>query len=216
MLRWVDAGINHTRSSTMTVLERAEFIREKGTNRSRYFRGEIDKYTWVDIGSSYLPSDILAAFLFAQLEKRDNIQEKRKMIWETYYSELKKWAEENNVCLPFIPNYCEQSYHLFYLLFDIMLSTLPKPNLLIYLHADIQCLQKNIKKRDRTYEQNITDDYLLKIQKKYLDFFKKQNDFPVLIIDVTNADFVQNDSVYQKIVSAIKKRYSIGVHQLSL
>ena len=105
---------------------------------------------------------------------------------------------------------------LFYRLFDIMLSTLPKPNLLIYLHADIQCLQKNIKKRDRTYEQDITDHYLLKIQKKYLDFFKKQNDFPVLIINVTNADFVQNDSVYQKICSAIKKPYSLGLHQLSL
>ena len=97
-----------------------------------------------------------------------------------------------------------------------MLSTLPKPNLLIYLHADIQCLQKNIKKRDRTYEQDITDHYLLKIQKKYLDFFNKQNDFPVLIIDVTNTDFVQNDSVYQKIFSAIKKPYSLGLHQLSL
>ena len=99
-------------------IERAEIIREKGTNRTKFFRGKVDKYTWVDIGSSYLPSDILAAFLFAQLEKRDNIQVKRKMIWETYYSELKKWADENNVCLPFIPNYCEQSYHLFYLLFD--------------------------------------------------------------------------------------------------
>ena len=113
-------------------------------------------------------------------------------------------------------NLSEDELKLFYRLFDIMLSTLPKPNLLIYLHADIQCLQKNIKKRDRTYEQDITDHYLLKIQKKYLDFFNKQNDFPVLIIDVTNTDFVQNDSVYQKIFSAIKKPYSLGLHQLSL
>ena len=113
-------------------------------------------------------------------------------------------------------NLSEDELKLFYRLFDIMLSTLPKPNLLIYLHADIQCLQKNIKKRDRTYEQDITDHYLLKIQKKYLDFFNEQNDFPVLIIDVTNTDFVQNDSVYQKIFSAIKKPYSLGLHQLSL
>ena len=113
-------------------------------------------------------------------------------------------------------NLPEDELQLFYSLFDIMLSTLPKPNLLIYLNADIQCLQKNIKKRERTYEQDITDDYLLKIQKRYLDFFKKQNDFPVLIIDVTDANFVQNDSAYQKIVSAIKKPYSLGVHQLSL
>ena len=113
-------------------------------------------------------------------------------------------------------NLTEDELQLFYSLFDIMLANLPKPSLLIYLHADIQCLQKNIKRRDRTYEQDITDYYLLKIQKKYLDFFKKQNDFPVLIIDVTNADFVQNDSVYQKIFSAIKKSYPIGLHHLSL
>ena len=99
-------------------IERAEIIREKGTNRTKFFRGKVDKYTWVDIGSSYLLSDLLAAFLYAQLEQRDNIQAKRKMIFGTYRSELKKWADENNVCLPFIPNSCEQSYHLFYLLFN--------------------------------------------------------------------------------------------------
>ena len=125
------------------------------------------------------------------------------------YFFVKSWLFAQN-------NLSEDELKLFYRLFDIMLSTLPKPNLLIYLHADIQCLQKNIKKRDRTYEQDITDHYLLKIQEKYLDFFKKQNDFPVLIINVTNTDFVQNDSVYQKIFSAIKKPYSLGLHQLSL
>ena len=113
-------------------------------------------------------------------------------------------------------NLTEDELELFYRLFDIMLTNLPKPNLLIYLHADIQYLQKNIKKRDRTYEQDIADCYLLNIQKKYLDFFKKQNDFPVLIINVTNADFIQNDSVYQKIFSAIKRSYPIGLHHLSL
>ena len=99
-------------------IERAEIIREKGTNRTKFFRGEVDKYTWVDIGSSYLLSDILAAFLFAQLEQRDKIQSKRKKNWATYYNSLKKWAEANNVRLPFIPEYCEQAYHIFYLLFD--------------------------------------------------------------------------------------------------
>ena len=113
-------------------------------------------------------------------------------------------------------NLMEDELQLFYGLFDIMFANLPKPSLLIYLHADIQCLQKNIKRRNRTYEQDIADCYLLKIQKKYLDFFKKQNDFPVLIIDVANADFVQNDLVYQKIFSAIKKSYPIGLHYLSL
>ena len=125
------------------------------------------------------------------------------------YSFIKSWLFAQN-------NLMEDELQLFYGLFDIMFSNLPKPSLLIYLHADIQCLQKNIKRRNRTYEQDIADCYLLKIQNKYLDFFKKQNDFPVLIIDVTNADFVQNDSVYQKIFSAIKKSYPIGLHYLSL
>ena len=97
-------------------IERAEIIREKGTNRSRFFRGQVDKYTWVDIGSSYLPSDILAAFLYAQLEAREQIQAKRRRIWEYYYTNLHGWAEENGVRLPVVPDHCEQIYHMFYLL----------------------------------------------------------------------------------------------------
>jgi dTDP-4-amino-4,6-dideoxygalactose transaminase len=97
-------------------IERAEIIREKGTNRSRFFRGEIDKYTWVDLGSSYLPSDILAAFLYAQLEAREQIQTKRRKIWEYYYAHLKGWAEEHGVRLPIVPPQCEQPYHMFYLI----------------------------------------------------------------------------------------------------
>ena len=96
-------------------IERAEIIREKGTNRSRFFRGQVDKYTWVDIGSSYLPSDILAAFLCAQLEAQEAIQAKRRSIWETYYTHLQQWAEHNAVQLPTVPAHCEQPYHLFYL-----------------------------------------------------------------------------------------------------
>lgn len=97
-------------------IERAEIIREKGTNRSRFYRGQVDKYTWVDIGSSYLPSDILAAFLFAQLEAREEIQTKRQRIWEYYFEHLQDWALLNGVQLPSIPPYCEQAYHMFYLL----------------------------------------------------------------------------------------------------
>ena len=97
-------------------IERAEFIREKGTDRSKFFRGKIDKYSWVDIGSSYLPSDMLAAFLYAQLEKRELIQVKRKNIWENYYKNLENWAHENGIRLPVIPEQCEQSYHMFYLI----------------------------------------------------------------------------------------------------
>lgn len=97
-------------------MERAEIIREKGTNRSRFFRGQVDKYTWVDIGSSYLPSDILAAFLCAQLEERETIQNKRQAIWEYYYKHLHTWAASYGVQLPCIPEHCEQTYHMFYLL----------------------------------------------------------------------------------------------------
>jgi len=95
---------------------RAEILREKGTNRSQFFRGEVDKYTWVDLGSSYLPSDILAAYLFAQLEASEAIQERRKKIWQYYFEQLAPWAEQKGVSLPFSPSYCEHPYHLFYLL----------------------------------------------------------------------------------------------------
>lgn len=93
--------------------ERAEIIREKGTNRSRFFRGQVDKYTWVDVGSSYLPSDMLAAFLYAQLEAREQIQSKRQQIWENYHEGLTSWASHHGVQLPFVPDHCEQAYHVF-------------------------------------------------------------------------------------------------------
>ncbi|HEX6648435.1 MAG TPA: dTDP-4-amino-4,6-dideoxygalactose transaminase [Pyrinomonadaceae bacterium] len=96
-------------------IERAEIIREKGTDRSRFFRGQVDKYTWVDVGSSYLPSDVLAAFLYAQLEARDCIQAKRRRIWEQYDQGLKHWAEKTGVNLPTVPAHCEQPYHMYYL-----------------------------------------------------------------------------------------------------
>jgi dTDP-4-amino-4,6-dideoxygalactose transaminase len=100
----------------MQYAERAEIIREKGTNRSRFFRGQVDKYTWVDVGSSYLPSDMLAAFLLAQLEARASIQAKRQRIWEQYNTELQVWAHTHQVQMPCVPSYCEQTYHMFYLL----------------------------------------------------------------------------------------------------
>jgi dTDP-4-amino-4,6-dideoxygalactose transaminase len=103
-------------------IERAEIIREKGTNRSRFFRGMVDKYTWVDTGSSYVPSDILAAFLYAQLEMREAIQEMRKQIWSFYDQHLRGWAEENDVQTPQIPDHCDQSYHMYYLLLPTLES----------------------------------------------------------------------------------------------
>ena len=96
--------------------ERAEVLREKGTDRSRFFRGESDKYTWRDVGSSYLPSDALAALLFAQLEAHERIQARRREIWVRYAKGLRDWADGAGVRLPVVPAGCEQAYHLFYLL----------------------------------------------------------------------------------------------------
>lgn len=96
-------------------IERAEVIREKGTNRSAFFRGEIDKYGWVDIGSSFLPSDIIAAFLYAQLELLDEIQKKRKNIWEVYYQRLRLLEDKGLVRLPSLPSYATNNGHMFYL-----------------------------------------------------------------------------------------------------
>jgi len=99
-----------------SFVERAEILREKGTDRSRFFRGQVDKYSWVDLGSSYLPSEVLAAFLFAQLEGRREIQEKRARIWRRYHEGLADWARAHGVCLPFVPEHCRQPFHMFYLL----------------------------------------------------------------------------------------------------
>jgi dTDP-4-amino-4,6-dideoxygalactose transaminase len=97
-------------------IERAEIIREKGTNRARFFRGQVDKYSWVDVGSSYVMSDVLAAFLYGQLEKWREIQAKRQAIWVRYDVELADWAELNGVRLPVVPDHCEQAWHMYYLL----------------------------------------------------------------------------------------------------
>ena len=99
-----------------SYIERAEVLREKGTHRTRFFRGEVNKYTWVDMGSSYLPSDLLAAFLLAQLEARDDIQARRRRIWERYAGGLRDWAGDRGVRLPAVPADREHPFHMFYLL----------------------------------------------------------------------------------------------------
>lgn len=95
--------------------ERAEIIREKGTNRSKFFRGEVDKYTWVDIGSSYLPSEINAAYLYAQLERVNQIEESRISSWNNYYARLQSLAEEGKIGLPIVPEYCHHNAHIFFI-----------------------------------------------------------------------------------------------------
>ncbi|MFA6355657.1 MAG: dTDP-4-amino-4,6-dideoxygalactose transaminase [Candidatus Omnitrophota bacterium] len=99
-------------------IERAEIVREKGTNRSKFFRGEVDKYTWVDVGSSYLPSDLLAAFLYAQLENMDKITRRRREIFNFYSRELSPLSRDGVMQLPAIPSHCLPNYHMFYIMLE--------------------------------------------------------------------------------------------------
>jgi len=115
-----------------SYIERAEVIREKGTNRSRFFRGQVDKYTWTDLGSSYLPSDLLAAVLLAQFEARVGIQSARRRVWETYREELDAWARDNDVRLPTVPSHCDQAFHMFYL---VLPSLQARQDLIAHLKA---------------------------------------------------------------------------------
>lgn len=120
--------------------ERAEIIWEKGTNRSAFFRGEVDKYGWVDVGSSFLPSEIIAAFLWAQLENLDTIQQVRKSHWEHYKTNLKTWAAENEIQLPVIPSYATNNGHMFFLVCknleqrSVILEKLKNTNILAVFH----------------------------------------------------------------------------------
>ena len=116
----------------MSFTNRSEIIREKGTNRSSFYRGEVDKYNWVDIGSSFLPSEIIAAFLFAQLEKIDEIQKKRKEIWQSYYELLRPIELKGLINLPFIPDYATNNAHMFYILCN---DEKTRNNLLTYLKS---------------------------------------------------------------------------------
>ena len=105
---------------------------------------------------------------------------------------------------------------LFNRLFEIMFSSLSTPDLVVYLYSNIDRLQKNIQKRGRVFEKEISNEYLQNIQDKYLDFLNKQNMFPVLILDVSEVDFIENKRVYQKIKSLISSKYDIGVHRFNL
>ncbi|MFY7732499.1 MAG: dTDP-4-amino-4,6-dideoxygalactose transaminase [Bacteroidia bacterium] len=121
-------------------MARAEIIREKGTNRSAFFRGEIDKYGWVDMGSSFLPSDIIAAFLFAQLENLENIQNKRKEIWNYYNKVLKSLEEKGYLKLPYLPDFASNNAHMFYVVCKNLeerqglINALKKNNVLSVFH----------------------------------------------------------------------------------
>ena len=113
-------------------------------------------------------------------------------------------------------NLKEDELLLFNRLSDIALKNLPRPDVLLYLHSDVNRLQLNIRKRGRDYEQNISDEYLLQIQERYFDYFKKQKDFPVLIVDVSKVDFLEDNLVYQQMITILEKEYEVGLHRISL
>jgi deoxyadenosine/deoxycytidine kinase len=113
-------------------------------------------------------------------------------------------------------NLSDDELLLFNRLSDIALKNLPKPDLIIYLHSDVSRLQQNIQKRGRSYEQNISDEYLLDIQNKYFDFFKKHSDFPILVVDVSEVDFVNQPHVFQQLLNLTSDTYSKGFHRISL
>jgi len=121
-------------------LERAEIIREKGTDRSKFFRGEVDKYTWVDIGSSYLPSEIISAFLYAQLENIEILNGDRKNSWNYYYDGLRDLEEKGFLKRPFIPGHCKHNAHMFYIILnnnktrDMLMNYLKKKGILAIFH----------------------------------------------------------------------------------
>lgn len=116
-----EGGALLVRDDTKDV-EQAEILREKGTNRSRFFRGQIDKYTWVDLGSSYLPSELVAAFLAAQLEEATSILQRRMQVWNKYHAWAERWEAKGLVRRPVIPGHCSHNAHMFYLLLPDLVS----------------------------------------------------------------------------------------------
>jgi dTDP-4-amino-4,6-dideoxygalactose transaminase len=172
-------------------VHRSEIIWEKGTNRSEFFRGEIDKYGWIDTGSSFLPSEIIAAYLWAQLENLDDIQRKRIEIWHQYYNGLRDWAMNTEIDLPIIPDFATNNGHMFYLVCksleqrDKLIEHLRNNGILAVFHY--QSLHKS-----NFYRSKYTGDELLHAD-KYTDcvlrlpfFYELKHEEIELIINLIN------------------------------
>ncbi|MEZ4809847.1 MAG: dTDP-4-amino-4,6-dideoxygalactose transaminase [Allomuricauda sp.] len=168
---------------------RSEIIWEKGTNRSAFFKGEVDKYGWVDTGSSFLPSELIAAFLYAQLERLAEIQEKRKSIWNTYYSELLPLKSQGKLRLPHIPDYATNNAHMFYVVTesmaqrDLMISHLKKKGIhavfhYLSLHKSPFYLQDNkyreLENSDKFSDCLIRLPFFFELDPKQLDYIIEQ------------------------------------------
>ncbi|MDT0556050.1 dTDP-4-amino-4,6-dideoxygalactose transaminase [Patiriisocius hiemis] len=148
-------------------VKRAEILWEKGTNRSAFFRGEIDKYGWVDVGSSFLPSELNAAYLFAQLESLKNIQEQRKNLWQHYFESLTEWTKANQIQLPFVPNFATNNGHMFYL---ICKNSEQRAQLIAYLkNQNILSVFHYISLHSSPYFLNKHDGRILPMSEVYTD-----------------------------------------------
>jgi dTDP-4-amino-4,6-dideoxygalactose transaminase len=174
------------------LINRAEIIWEKGTNRSAFFRGEVDKYNWVDIGSSFLPSEIIASFLWAQLENLEMIQSRRKEIWNLYNIGLHEWAIENNVKLPDIPTYSTNNAHMFYI---VCPSVESRTRLIDLLKLnDIMAVFHYISLHKSNFFEGKHDKRILEESEKYTDCLLR---LPMY--------FELKDEEVYRIVSIIKK-----------
>lgn len=148
-------------------IRRAEIIWEKGTNRAEFFRGEVNKYGWVDTGSSFLPSEVIAAFLWAQLESLDEIQNRRKALWEQYYKLLKPLADKGMFSLPDIPEYATNNAHMFYLVYPsleertALIAKLKEAGILAVFHY--------LSLHSSPYYQDKHDGRILKESDRYAD-----------------------------------------------
>ncbi|NDP27604.1 MAG: dTDP-4-amino-4,6-dideoxygalactose transaminase [Flavobacterium sp.] len=146
-------------------IKRAEIIWEKGTNRAQFSRGEIDKYRWVDTGSSFLPSEIIAAYLYAQLENLEQIQIKRKEIWTKYFIGLVEWGDHNNICLPYIPDFATNNGHMFYL---VCSSQKQRMLLIEHLRTDnIQAVTHYLSLNESPYYKRKSGKHQMKNSDKY-------------------------------------------------
>jgi dTDP-4-amino-4,6-dideoxygalactose transaminase len=172
-------------------INRAEIIREKGTNRSSFFRGEVDKYGWVDLGSSFLPSDIISAFLWAQLENINDIQKRRVAIWKKYYKGLEPLAKSGKISLPVIPEYSTNNAHMFY----VVCSSLEERTMLISALKDagIMLVFHYISLHSSPFFHQQHDDRTLMNSDRYSDCLVR---IP-MFYELTD---VEVDSIIEKIV----------------
>ncbi len=174
-----------------SLISRAEIIRDKGTDRSRFLRGEVDKYTWVSLGSSYQPSDMLAAYLLAQLEKRREIARKRSLLWNRYMDGLGDWAADNSVRLPTVPDGCRHSAHIFYLLMpdqtsrDTLIERLRRKGILVVFHYQPLHLSGMVEK---SFECPVTESVASRLVRLPLYFGLEETEQDSVIREVRNLE----------------------------